>query len=191
MAKMKDYYQTNAKEYIGNTMNADMSSLYSKFEEYLHPGSKILDLGFGSGRDSLYFLSKGYEVYSLDPCLAFIEHGKEIGLPHLIQSSAEDLDLNDAFDAIWANASLLHVASSKLKGVFLRCAKAIKEGGIMYCSFKYGGFEGERDGRYYIDLTEETIAKYIGGAFKIEEVFKSSDSLGRGDKWLNVLLKKR
>ena len=59
---MKDYYQENAKEYIGKTINADMSSLYSKFEKYLRPGSKILDLGFGSGRDSLYFLSKGYEV---------------------------------------------------------------------------------------------------------------------------------
>lgn len=188
---MKDYYQENAKEYIGKTMNADMSFFYSKFEERLHPGSNILDLGFGSGRDSLYFLSKGYGVYSLDPCQAFIEHGKEIGLPHVMQASSEDLDLNDAFDAIWANASLLHVASSKLKCVFLRCAKAIKEGGIMYCSFKYGGFEGERDGRYYVDLTEETITKYIGNEFEIEETFISSDSLGRGNKWLNVLLKKR
>lgn len=188
MAKMKDYYQENAKEYIGKTMNADVSDLYSKFEKYLRPGSKILDLGFGSGRDSLYFLSKGYEVYSLDPCQAFIEHGKEIGLPHVLQSRAEDLDLNDAFDAIWANASLLHVASDKLKDVFLRCAKALKENGIMYCSFKYGDFEGERDGRYYVDLTDEAIGKYTRDVFKIKEAFATSDSLGRDDAWINFLL---
>lgn len=188
---MKDYYQENAKEYIGKTMNADVSDLYSKFEKYLPPGSKILDLGFGSGRDSLYFLSKGYEVYSLDPCQAFIEHGKEIGLPHVLQSRAEDLDLNDTFDAIWANASMLHVVSNMLKGVFLRCARSLKDGGIMYCSFKYGDFEGERGGRYYVDLTEETIANCIRDAFEIKEMFVSKDSLGRGESWLNAILKKR
>ena len=191
MAKMKDYYQENAKEYIGKTMNADVSDLYSKFEKYLRPGSKILDLGFGSGRDSLYFLSKGYEVYSLDPCTAFIEHGKEIGLTHLIKSSAEDIDLDDCFDAIWANASLLHVASNKLKDVFLRCARSLKDGGVMYCSFKYGDFEGERDGRYYVDLTKSSIGKFMEGHLTIKESFVTFDSLGRGGKWLNLIVSKQ
>lgn len=191
MAKMKDYYQENAKEYIGKTMNADIFSLYSKFEKYLRPGSKILDLGFGSGRDSLYFLSKGYEVYSLDPCQAFIEHGKQIGLPHLIEASVEDLNLNETFDAIWANASLLHIASSNLKDVFLKCAKALNENGVMYCSFKYGDFEGGRDGRYYVDLTESSAKKYIDGSLTIKETFVTFDSLGRGGKWLNLIASKQ
>lgn len=43
-----------------------MQNLYDKFEIYLKSGDKILDLGCGSGRDSKYFLSKGYDVVSVD-----------------------------------------------------------------------------------------------------------------------------
>ena len=32
--------------------------------------------------------------------------------------------------------------------------RSIKENGILYASFKYGDFEGERNGRYFHDLTE-------------------------------------
>ena len=63
-----NYYNKNAKNFIEDTMNADMSKQYQLFEKYLKSNKlTILDLGFGSGRDSLYFQNKGYDVYSLDP----------------------------------------------------------------------------------------------------------------------------
>lgn len=60
------YYNQNAEEYFNKTVNVSMQALYDQFEAYLNPGDKILDLGCGSGRDSKYFLSKGYEVVSVD-----------------------------------------------------------------------------------------------------------------------------
>ena len=56
------YYNQNALEYFAKTVNVPMQNLYDKFEIYLKSGDKILDLGCGSGRDSKYFLSKGYDV---------------------------------------------------------------------------------------------------------------------------------
>ena len=53
---MNNYYKDNKEEFISSTINCDMSFHYNLFEKYLPDLSKIiLDIGFGSGRDSLYF----------------------------------------------------------------------------------------------------------------------------------------
>lgn len=50
-----------------------MSDIYKKFEAYLEPGDRLLDLGCGSGRDSKYFLDHGYAVVALDPSIKMCE----------------------------------------------------------------------------------------------------------------------
>jgi len=86
-----------------------MKEYYELFESYLKPNCKILDVCFGSGRDSLSFKSKGYEVVSIDPIKEFCDNAKSIGLDNVIQMSIEDIDYYNEFDAIWACASLLHL----------------------------------------------------------------------------------
>ena len=77
---MNNYYKDNKDEFINSTINCDMSYHYNLFEKYLNSYAKtILDIGFGSGRDSLYF-SKKYEVYSIDPVEEFCDNAKKIGL---------------------------------------------------------------------------------------------------------------
>ena len=53
--------------------------------------------------------------------------------------------------------------SKELNDTFKKCSNAFKENGIMYASFKYGIFEGERHGRYFLDLNEESIKKHLKG----------------------------
>ena len=60
------YYKENKDEFINSTIDCNLSFQYNLFEKFLPKDSKtILDIGFGSGRDSLYF-SKNYEVYLSD-----------------------------------------------------------------------------------------------------------------------------
>ena len=61
-----NYYNKHAKEYINNTKDVNTKEYYDIFESYLKLQDKILDVGFGSGRDSLHFVNKGYEVVSID-----------------------------------------------------------------------------------------------------------------------------
>ena len=62
----------------------------------------------------------------------------------------------------------------------------------MYCSFKYGEFEGDRNGRFFLDLTEEKLNEYITETkFEILEVVVTKDvRTDRSERWLNVVLKK-
>ena len=101
----REYYNINAKEFSDSTLISDMRELYLQFEKYLKPGCKILDLGCGSGRDSIYFINNGYEVISCDYSeelarLASINIGKDV-----IIGDMREIDFEYSFDAIWASAS--------------------------------------------------------------------------------------
>ena len=190
---MNDYYNKNAQNFIKDTIDADMNEQYHMFEKYLESTNlTILDLGFGSGRDSLYFQNKGYDVYSLDPVLSFCEHGKKIGLKRIYQQSVEEMNFVDEFYGIWACASLLHIPFNELVDVFNKCYYALKENGVMYCSFKYGEFEGERNGRFFTDLNEDKLNELINNTkFKMLELSITNDvRTDRDDRWINIILKK-
>ena len=72
---------------------------------------------------------------------------------------------------------------------------AIKENGLIYTSFKYGSFAGVRNGRYFIDMTEDTLMELLQavGGLELEELWITSDVRpGRGEeKWLNLFLRKK
>lgn len=188
MDKITDYYTHNSSEYIAKTKNSDMSVIYHFVQPYMQKAKKVLDLGFGSGRDSLYFLSLGYNVYSLDSCPEFIRHGQAIGLPRLIQMDIKQLDYTNQFDFIFASASLLHIPSTKLVDVLAKCRLALRKEGFLYASFKYGVYEGTRDGRYYTDMTEKTIEPFLAQAhLQLVDVMITDDVQNRDNRWLNII----
>ena len=90
--------------------------------------------------------------------------------------------------------SILHLSTNDLLRVFHKMNKALKENGIIYTSFKYGEFEGERNGRYFTDFTEDSLKEFISQIpqLQIKEIWTTGDVReGRGDeRWLNILLRK-
>ncbi len=187
-----NYYKDNAKEYINKTKDVNMQESYDFFLNYAKPKSKLLDVGFGSGRDMLYFKALGFDVEGIDPQPEFVEAAKKKGL------NVDCCDLNDIFnecekyDCIWACASMHHIKKEMLNQDFKICSNLLKENGIMYCSFKYGDFEGYDDvGRYFNYLTEQSIVDYLKDTnLQIVNVKITNDNLSRDTKWLNVILKK-
>lgn len=188
MDHLSDYYSSHSEDYIAKTKDSDMSGIYGFIDPYIKQAKKVLDLGFGSGRDSLYFLSQGYDVYSLDSCPEFIRHGQAIGLPHLIQMDINQLDYTNEFDFIFASASLLHIPTNKLANVLYKCRMALTKKGFLYASFKYGVYEGIRDGRYYTDMTEKTIEPFLAQAhLELVDVMITDDVQNKGNRWLNII----
>lgn len=186
-----NYYKEHSKEYIIKTKAVDMSEAYKFFLKYADKKGKLLDIGFGSGRDMIYFKSIGFEVEGIDPQPEFVEEALKLSLNVTCDEILDCWNRHDEYDYIWASASLLHINKELLNQAFQYCSNMLKKDGIMYCSFKYGDFEGIIDDRYYIYLTEDTISNYLKDTdFKIIDTKITDDKLNRDNKWLNVVLKK-
>ena len=66
-------------------------------------------MGCGAGSASLYFTQMGSQVLAVDGCRALCEHThRRTGCPVRCMRF-EELDFADAFDGVWACASLLHI----------------------------------------------------------------------------------
>ena len=178
MDKTLVYYNQNAEMFTQNTINVDFKLIQENFLRMLPACSNILDFGCGSGRDTKYFLSQGHSVTATDGSEELCKlAGKYTGIP-VKQMLFQDLDEKDTYDAIWACSSILHLPYRELKPVLKKMAQALKENGIVYTSFKYGTFEGERNGRYFTDMTEETFAGKQKDTDKAV-IFASVATLGR------------
>lgn len=189
-----DYYNRHASDYYDNTVEISMKEILEKFIVLLPEGGTVLDLGCGSGRDSLFLIEEGFDVTALDGSselceLAEIHIGQEV-----LNMRFEEIDFQEVFDGVWACASLLHVPEEKIDMILEKVITSLNKKGILYMSFKYGNFSGERNGRYFKDYNTGEIKELIARHKELEiiEIFKTNDlRKERADeKWIHVLAKK-
>ena len=182
-----EYYNDNAEDYFNYTVDVDMSEHYKRFLKYLPDNAYILDVGCGSGRDSMFFKSVGYRVKAIDGSEKLCELASAYLGEKVENKWFMEVDYTDLFDGIWANASLLHAERNTIDLVIEKLRKALKEKGIIYASFKYGDGDRVQGDRYYNDQNEETI-KYLFKDFIVKELWKSDDKIpGRDEKWINII----
>lgn len=189
-----DYYNSCAEQFVSGTVAVEFQETQERFLKYLDRGGRILDLGCGSGRDTKYFLDRGYQVEATDGSRELCRMAAEYtGIPVACRLFQE-LDEIRKYHGIWACSSILHLNREELADVMRKIRVALRSGGVLYTSFKYGEFEGMRGGRYFTDLTEKGLAallKMVPG-YEMEELWVTSDARpGRDTElWLNVILRK-
>lgn len=193
--KTLNYYNENAKEYFETTKNIKNTEIYKEFLNMVKPSGKLLDLGCGSGRDSLYFKNAGYDVTSIDGSIELAKEAEKLINQEVIVSKFEDFKSKEKFDGIWACASLLHVRRENIEGVLRNLTNNLNKGSVFYLSFKYGDNEYIDDkGRYFNCYIEETFKEMIKkiNEYKIKDIYKTGDSLGGRDNliWLNILIER-
>lgn len=195
MADTLAYYNENAEAYINSTRDVGFSGMQDKFLAFLKPGARVLDFGCGSGRDTKYFLDKGFKADAVDGAAEFVRLASEYTGIEVKQMLFQDLCAEGIYDGIWACSSILHLPGKELEMVLKKMARALVSQGIVYTSFKYGTGEGERNGRYFTDMTEDKMNDVLDRTelFRIEDMWVTSDvRRGREDeKWLNLILRKK
>lgn len=193
--KTLDYYELNAAEFVAGTLGVDFTSTQNRFLDKLSAGAVILDFGCGSGRDAKYFLTKGYQVEATDGSAELCRIASAHAGIEVKQMLFQELCAVEQYDGIWACSSILHLPYGELKQVLAKMQAALTDQGLIYTSFKYGDFEGERNGRYFTDMTLERfelLMKDVDG-LAIEESWVTADVRpGRDEeKWLNLFLRKK
>lgn len=170
-----------------------MHSLHQQFIQHLPQGGRVLDLGCGSGRDALAFKQLGFTVDAIDASPALVEKAQQLtGLP-VRCASFYNLTETDTYHGIWACASLLHCERQRLPEVLSRVIAALRTDGVCYMSFKYGGTDQEKDGRYFTDLNEAQATALLQPFTQVEVIQQWITTDQRPEcteQWLNILFKK-
>ena len=191
-----DYYNKNAKQYCEQTLIGDFKENYDKFLKEIPDNAYILDFGCGSGRDSKYFIDNGYKVKAIDGSIEMCKLASEYINQKVICMKFDELDDIDTYDGIWACSSILHIEKEKLPSILNKMINALKDGGVIYTSFKIGTGYEIKEGKYYNYITKEEMQEVLSKAnsnVKIIDYFETLPSTKRkavNTIWGNFIIKK-
>lgn len=185
------YYDENAKDFVEQTIGADLSALYKRFLSDLPCPARILDAGSGSGRDTLAFKKVGHEVVAIDASQEMVKATRSIAGEPVVHAEFLEYISEDLFDGVWACASLLHIPRHLLAQTLIHLAALLKNGGRMFVSFKIGNNEEVRNGRFFNNLDADQLRKILLDvpALEMEAWWITSDARpNRDEQWLNAIL---
>lgn len=192
--KTLDYYNQNAASFSSGTQAVDFHETQDLFLSFLKSEASILDFGCGAGRDTKYFLNKGYQVVATDGSKELCKVASAYaGIP-VRELLFQELQDENLYDGIWACSSILHAAREDQPDIFTRMIRALKPEGYIYTSFKYGSFEGFRGERFFTDFDEKSFTEFVSAfpELTIEKMWVSADVRPErsNEKWLNIILHK-
>lgn len=136
-----EFYERAAPRYtlsFGQAPSRDLDS----FLDRVDVGARVLELGCGAGRDAARMVERGFDVDATDGVAAMVRKANERFAVGARQMRFDELDASGDYDAVWAHASLLHVARAELPGILASILKAMRPGGWHYASYKLGEGEG-------------------------------------------------
>ncbi|HLC89835.1 MAG TPA: class I SAM-dependent methyltransferase [Patescibacteria group bacterium] len=150
-----------------------------KFISLLKPGSLVLDVGCGSGQKAEYLVNHGLKIVGTDFSEKMIELAKQ-RVPNadfFVHDLYEIKNLPYDFDAIYANAVLLHVPKKDVTPVIRGFISKIKPGGYLYIKVKQikpGQKEERMEKENDYGLDYERFFSY----FTLEEIIGYLKNLG-------------
>jgi len=139
-------YDLDAAAYAANgaTIPDSLRRRMEELSERLGAGARVLEIGSGGGRDARLMEQLGLRVRRTDITPAFVTLLREEGHDaDVLDPLTDDLvSPEGAYDAVWANASLLHVSRADLPTVLARLAGACRPDALLRMSVKDGDGEG-------------------------------------------------
>ncbi len=186
------YYDENAESFWEGTKDHDVAQNYAAFLAPFPDGKMldILDFGCGPGRDVKYFQSLGHRPVGLDGSAEFCRMARQYTGCEILHQRFLSLALQpQAFDGIFANASLFHVPGRELPKVLKELHSALRPAGILFSSDPRGndeGWQGQRYGHYMqLDASECYLAQ--AGFEVIHHYYRPAGKPIHEQPWLAIV----
>lgn len=125
-------YMLAADRYVLGTAP---SALALELAAMLPPAARVLELGCGEGRDSVFFATRGFEVSGLDTSRAGLEKARRLAAERgvevrWIQATLPEVPASGPFDLVYSCGSLHYVARRHRRGLFGRLRRVTQRGGL-------------------------------------------------------------
>lgn len=182
-------------------MGEDLAAELDWFSSDLQPGSRVLEIGSGGGRDALALEEVGLSVRRTDVSWAFVEllraDGHEADRLDPLTDALDDPARGEPYDGVWAHACLLHVARADLSVVLARLADASRPGAVLHVAVKEGDGEawsthGAIEApRHFVFWRAEPLCEVLEqSGWSVVEIIRHRQ--GAADQaWLNVRGRRR
>jgi SAM-dependent methyltransferase len=185
------FYSKTAETYVA-AGSGGTSRFLQAFMDMLPAGSRVLELGCGSGRDAQAMIAAGFDVDPTDGTPEIALQAQALLKRKVRVMRFDELADIAFYDAVWANASLLHVPRSSLTDVLAKVYAALKPGGLHFASYKAGGLEGrDSHGRYFNYLSSHDAADMYRRSSPWEilsiEEYEGGGYQGTRGPWIAVL----
>jgi SAM-dependent methyltransferase len=192
-------YDASAAAYRDGTatVSAQVGAAIADFVGRVPAGARVLEIGSGPGRDARLLEEAGLSVRRTDVTAAFVDLMRAEGHDADVLDPLTD-DLDDParpgtpYDAVWANASLLHVARTDLGTVLRRLAQATAAGGLLRMWMKEGDGDvwsthGHVAGpRHFTFWRAEPLRAVVEAAGWVVDAVEHEASAQTGEPWLGV-----
>lgn len=136
-------YQDRVEAYLAATpavVPAAVSELLDELVLHVR-GGVVLELGSGPGVEAQYLEDRGLRVMRTDGTPAFVERLRQSGLDARVLDARSD-DFGGPFDAVVANAVLLHLDRDDAARALAACWRATRPKGLLALTLKEGDGEG-------------------------------------------------
>jgi len=189
-------YDVDAAVYAANgaAMPPSVRREIEEFARRLGAGARVLEIGSGGGRDARLMEELGLRVRRTDITPGFVA---------LLRAQGHDADVLDplsddlgspegAYDAVWANASLQHVARADLPTVLTRLAAVSRPGALLRISVKEGDGEGWSmhgsigNPRHFTYWRADALSDVVSGARWRDVEIAHQPGTKNNESWLEV-----
>ena len=196
------YYNENSEQLAQRYESAKVDDLHNLILEFIPPGSRLLELGFGSGRDLAFAYSKGFAVEGIDGSSTLLEQAEKIHpeLTGCLRKGLIPQDLNlepESCDGIVAIALLMHLTKDQIIDTFRQVYAGLKSGGRLIYSVPLTRDDVKEDnfdekGRLFLSFKlEEWVKLATDQGFKLLKTNVTEDGLNRtGVSWLSCVVEK-
>ena len=149
----------------------------------------VLELGSGPGWDAAYLEQRGVRVTRSDATPAFVDRLRAAGYEARLLDVRRD-EFGGPYDAVLANAVLLHLSRDQFRGALRRARHAVGDGGVLAVTLKEG--DGERWSsvkldrpRHFTYWREPALRRVLEDTEWHVTFLAQVD--GRAERWLHVI----
>jgi len=131
---------TELREHFGEI---DIYLFDQLLRDRVPPGLRILDAGFGSGRNLVYLLRQKYEVFGVDKDPRSVDHVRRLAAtlaPHLPPDNfraeaIESMSFPDAIADFVISSAVLHFArnDNQFQDMLRGTWRVLRPGGLLFC----------------------------------------------------------